>query len=191
MAKQAFLQRWAPIPLRLIVGYGFLVHGLLKLGRGADVFAAALGGLGVPAPHLMAWITDLPSDHEFFRRERNRWIESLAAGSSLLAVSREGRVLGFAASGLRDDEPYLDQLSVRTQFMRRGVGTSLLNAVQRQAIHAGGRVLWLTTYGHLPWNRPFYERAGFAVIDESRWGRRSATSQATNDAGCPVHSSAS
>ena len=85
-------------------------------------------------------------------------------------MSREGRVLGFAASGLRDDEPYLDQLSVRTQFMRRGVGTSLLNAVQRQAIHAGGRVLWLTTYGHLPWNRPFYERAGFAVIGESRWG---------------------
>lgn len=28
--------------------------------------------------------------------------------------------------------------------------------------------LWLTTYAHLPWNRPFYERAGFAVIPEAQ-----------------------
>src|SRR4051812_11123600 len=56
-ALRALLVRWAPIPLRLIVGYGFLVHGLLKLGRGVDVFAAALAGLSIPAPHLMAWVT--------------------------------------------------------------------------------------------------------------------------------------
>jgi putative oxidoreductase len=48
---------WASIPLRLIVGYGFLEHGLLKVGRGVPVFAAALAGLGVPSPQLMAWIT--------------------------------------------------------------------------------------------------------------------------------------
>jgi putative oxidoreductase len=55
--NHAGLTRWAPIPLRLIVGYGFLVHGLLKLGRGVGVFAAALEGLGLPAPELLAWIT--------------------------------------------------------------------------------------------------------------------------------------
>lgn len=54
---RALLAYWAPIPLRLIVGYGFLMHGVLKLGRGADVFAAALDGIGVPLSHLMAWIT--------------------------------------------------------------------------------------------------------------------------------------
>jgi putative oxidoreductase len=48
---------WAPIPLRLIVGYGFMEHGFLKLGRGVGVFAAALQGLGIPAPELMAWMT--------------------------------------------------------------------------------------------------------------------------------------
>jgi len=51
--SRGLLERCAPIPLRLIVGYGFLTHGLLKLGRGVDVFAAALGGLGVPAPHTV------------------------------------------------------------------------------------------------------------------------------------------
>jgi len=49
--------RWAPIPLRLIVGYGFMQHGFAKLLRGADAFATILQGMGVPAPHLMAWLT--------------------------------------------------------------------------------------------------------------------------------------
>jgi putative oxidoreductase len=51
------LHRWSAIPLRLIVGYGFIVHGLAKVTNGPDAFAASLQGLGVPAPHLMAWAT--------------------------------------------------------------------------------------------------------------------------------------
>ena len=48
---------WAPIPLRLIVGYGFMQHGFAKLSRGPDAFAAILHTMGVPAPHFMAWFT--------------------------------------------------------------------------------------------------------------------------------------
>jgi putative oxidoreductase len=51
--------RWAPIPLRLIVGYGFMEHGYAKMARGAGSFAAILDALGVPAPHLMAWVSIL------------------------------------------------------------------------------------------------------------------------------------
>jgi putative oxidoreductase len=50
---------WTPIPLRLIVGYGFMAHGFAKLAKGPDVFASILHALGVPAPHLMAWATIL------------------------------------------------------------------------------------------------------------------------------------
>lgn len=49
--------RWSAIPLRVIVGYGFMVHGYAKVMNGPDHFAASLHGLGVPAPHLMAWAT--------------------------------------------------------------------------------------------------------------------------------------
>jgi putative oxidoreductase len=53
------MKRWAPIPLRLIVGFGFMQHGYAKLAKGPDTFAAILGALGVPAPHFMAWTTIL------------------------------------------------------------------------------------------------------------------------------------
>ena len=51
------IARWAPIPLRLIVGYGFMEHGFAKLARGLDAFPAILQAIGVPLPHLMGWLT--------------------------------------------------------------------------------------------------------------------------------------
>src|SRR5215472_19059078 len=53
------IARWAPMPLRVIVGYGFMEHGFAKLSRGPDAFAAILQAMGVPAPHLMAALTIL------------------------------------------------------------------------------------------------------------------------------------
>lgn len=50
---------WAPLPLRLIVGYGFMAHGYAKLARGPEVFVAVLASLHVPMPHLLGWATVL------------------------------------------------------------------------------------------------------------------------------------
>jgi putative oxidoreductase len=50
---------WAPIPLRLIVGYGFLTPGYDKIEKGPEHFFAILYALGVPAPHLIGWATIL------------------------------------------------------------------------------------------------------------------------------------
>ena len=53
------LSRCGPLLLRLIVGYGFIVHGYAKLARGPETFAVVLHTLGVPLPHLFAWLTVL------------------------------------------------------------------------------------------------------------------------------------
>ena len=50
-------RRWSAVPLRLIVGCGFIAHGYAKVVNGPERFAASLHGLGVPAPHAMAWAT--------------------------------------------------------------------------------------------------------------------------------------
>ena len=57
--NRATLNQWAPIPLRLIVGYGFIAHGYAKLSRGPETFAVVLHAIGVPFPYLMAWLTTL------------------------------------------------------------------------------------------------------------------------------------
>ena len=49
--------RWAPLPLRLIVGYGFAAHGFAKLLRGADNFIGLLHAMGLPFAHFLAWLT--------------------------------------------------------------------------------------------------------------------------------------
>jgi putative oxidoreductase len=51
------LREWAALPLRLIVGYGFIAHGYAKVINGPERFAASLHALGVPASHPMAWVT--------------------------------------------------------------------------------------------------------------------------------------
>jgi putative oxidoreductase len=51
------MQRYASIPLRAIVGGGFMQHGWAKLSKGPDAFAAILQALHVPFPHLSAYLT--------------------------------------------------------------------------------------------------------------------------------------
>jgi putative oxidoreductase len=49
--------RWAPLPIRLIVGYGFMAHGWVKLMRGPAGFAKLLLWIGVPFPTPTAWMS--------------------------------------------------------------------------------------------------------------------------------------
>lgn len=51
--------QYAPIALRLIVGFGFMQHGYAKLARGPEDFAQILNALHMPFPELLAWSTVL------------------------------------------------------------------------------------------------------------------------------------
>ena len=51
--------RWSAIPIRVIVGYGFMAHGYAKVANGPEHFIGILAALGVPAPHYLGWSTIL------------------------------------------------------------------------------------------------------------------------------------
>jgi GNAT superfamily N-acetyltransferase len=108
-------------------------------------------------------------DHPYARAEYARWLQSAKDGTAFLAGRADtGAVpVGVLVMGHADGAPYLDQLSVRVAAMRQGLGRRLLD---HAIAWAGDQPLWLTTYAHLPWNRPFYERHGFAVVEESACG---------------------
>jgi putative oxidoreductase len=68
MSKASFLTRfaiaplplpydWYALPLRLIVGFGFMEHGYAKLLHGPDAFIAILHALGMPFAGLLGWAT--------------------------------------------------------------------------------------------------------------------------------------
>lgn len=57
MDIQKEFSEYAALPLRLMVGYGFMAHGVAKWSKGPEVFTTNLQALGVPAPHIMAWLT--------------------------------------------------------------------------------------------------------------------------------------
>ena len=50
-------QDWFAIPLRLIVGFGFIEHGYAKLARGPDAFISVLHAIGMPFADLLGWAT--------------------------------------------------------------------------------------------------------------------------------------
>ena len=52
-------RRWALLPLRLIVGCGFMAHGYAKLTRGPEHFGQLLHQIGVPMPAATAWVVTL------------------------------------------------------------------------------------------------------------------------------------
>jgi putative oxidoreductase len=47
---------WALLPLRVIVGVGFLAHGMAKWHRGPEKFAKLLLLIGTPSPLTTAWL---------------------------------------------------------------------------------------------------------------------------------------
>jgi putative oxidoreductase len=51
------ISRYSALPLRAIVGIGFLLHGYSKLSKGPEFFASILYSLHVPLPHLSAYLT--------------------------------------------------------------------------------------------------------------------------------------
>lgn len=50
---------WALVPLRLVIGAGFMAHGWAKWSRGPASFANLLHQIGVPLPAQTAWAVTL------------------------------------------------------------------------------------------------------------------------------------
>ena len=57
LPNETLWREWAPLPLRLVIGYGFLVHGWAKLSRGPAGFARLLEQIGAPLPEATAWVS--------------------------------------------------------------------------------------------------------------------------------------
>ena len=92
------------------------------------------------------------------------------AGLLWVAEPDDGAPVGLAIAGSVDGEGYLAEVSVHPGHGRQGLGRALIGRVEAWALERRFRRLFLTTFRDVPWNRPYYERLGFAAIDEDRVG---------------------
>jgi GNAT superfamily N-acetyltransferase len=87
-------------------------------------------------------------------------------GHSWVAVDELDRPVGYVVVDVVDGNAHIEQISVLPDHRGRGLGKDLLDAVQTWAIETGYPALTLTTFTHVPWNRPLYEHLGFVVVPE-------------------------
>ena len=82
-------------------------------------------------------------------------------GFVLVVALDDGDVVGFAHVVEVDGLCHLEQLSVRPEHARRGLGRRLVTASADRARLLGYERITLRTYADVPWNAPFYRSAGF------------------------------
>lgn len=94
---------------------------------------------------------------------------ALAAEQSRLWVATfDGEPVGFALAITLDGDAHLDEMDVLPEHGRRGLGADLLAAVCEWAASIGSQELTLTTYDDVEWNRAFYQRHGFKLLEADR-----------------------
>ncbi|MDQ3745898.1 MAG: ribosomal protein S18-alanine N-acetyltransferase [Acidobacteriota bacterium] len=95
--------------------------------------------------------------------------------SVMLAARRDApdpqtgkRLIGFAAARVNADELHINNIGVRPEARRRGVGGALLAACLELGACRGARVAVLEVRAGNAAARALYERLGFVVVGERR-----------------------
>jgi GNAT superfamily N-acetyltransferase len=97
----------------------------------------------------------------------------------LLAYATNGRawvamtgdeLVGYILVDVIEGTAHIEQVSVLPEYQGQGVGRTLVQQVADWARTSGGTAVTLTTFGHIPWNRPLYEHLGFRVLGEDEIG---------------------
>jgi ribosomal protein S18 acetylase RimI-like enzyme len=75
--------------------------------------------------------------------------------------------VGFVHVLVLDGQAHLEQLSVRPEHQRRGIGRRLVEAAAEEARRRGFDRISLCTYRDVPWNGPYYRTLGFTEVAEA------------------------
>jgi GNAT superfamily N-acetyltransferase len=84
-----------------------------------------------------------------------------------VAVDDFGQSIGYILVDIIDGSGHIEQVSVVPAHQGQGVGRALIEQVESWAISRNLPALTLTTFGHIPWNKPLYEHLGFRVLSQN------------------------
>ncbi|MEL6488414.1 MAG: GNAT family N-acetyltransferase [Cyanobacteria bacterium J06621_3] len=77
---------------------------------------------------------------------------------------KQAQPVGFLVAKFLTTTCFVVELSVHPDYGRQGIGSALIETCCKATKIRGLRQVMLTTFRHVPWNIPFYERLGFRVL---------------------------
>jgi len=89
------------------------------------------------------------------------------AGRAWVVADPADRPVAYLVVQIVDGNGHIEQVSVHPRHARQGLGRALMDTVDAWAAQRGLAALTLTTFAHVPWNAPYYERLGFRVLSDN------------------------
>lgn len=91
-------------------------------------------------------------------------------GRAWVIGAGDGAPAGYILVDAVDGAAHIEQVSVVPDHQGRGLGRALIERAARWAANQKMSALTLTTFDHIPWNRPLYEHLGFRVLADDELG---------------------
>ncbi len=143
------------------------MHYLIRLAQVPDVeylpaiekaaaqrYVAYLPQLGLTADQLQN-IVSVDFLHQA-RRQQHLWVAVLPTDQESIA--------GFVVVDRLPDSYFIVELDVLPDYGRQGIGSALIKQVLQTGWTQGLQTVTLTTFRHVPWTIPFYQRLGFEIV---------------------------
>ena len=86
------------------------------------------------------------------------------SGRAWVAADSDDVPVGYVVVDIVDGAAHIEQVSVATAQQGRGTGRLLVEQARRWAGENALSAVTLTTFSHVPWNKPLYEHLGFRVL---------------------------
>jgi GNAT superfamily N-acetyltransferase len=141
----------------------------IRLATADDV--ALMPALEQSAGELFRTLPDLAHIADGDNLAESRYRELVAGGWCRVATVG-GAIGGFIAAEVAGDELHVCELAVALDRQRLGIGRTLMRSVIVDAVVQGLGAVTLTTFNHVAWNAPVYERWGFRVVPDAELGPR-------------------
>lgn len=82
-------------------------------------------------------------------------------------LNKQNDPIAFLYAQKQAQDFYILEFDVSRDFQKQGIGRQLIEYAIDYARKQGFESVTLTTFVHVVWNRPFYEKLGFQIIHDS------------------------
>lgn len=94
-------------------------------------------------------------------------LAAMQEGMLWVAVDADGAPVGYVLFTSSNGLLLLAQIDVHPLHGRKGIGTALIAHGIEQMQAFGFSEVYLTTFAHVQWNAPFYEKLGFELLNST------------------------